>query len=83
MSAISMGVKARMETHVTMEMMPSFFARFENTAAFSRSAVVSALTEFIRALIPMQEIPQMMLQMVSFLWYWSSQMEAAPCPVIT
>lgn len=76
-----MGIEATIETHTTMEMMPNFLARFESTAAFSGSVVVSALTELIRDMIPMQEIPQMMLQMASFLWYWLSLQEAAPCPV--
>lgn len=76
-----MGIKARMTTHVTMEMMPNSFARCENFAASSRSVVFSALTELIRDLIPMQEIPQMMLQMASFLWYLSSQQEAAVRPL--
>ena len=41
-SAISMGVKTTMATHVTIEMMLNFFAFFENPAAFLVSSVVSA-----------------------------------------
>lgn len=82
MNAISMGVKARIETHITMDMMPNFFARFEKFAAASGSVVSSALTELMRAWIPMQVIPQMMLQMASFLWFLSSQQEASLCPVL-
>lgn len=72
-----MGVKARSETQTTMEMMPNFFASFENVFALSGSAVLSASTELISALIPMQEIPQTMLQMASFLWCSSSQQQEA------
>lgn len=77
-SAINMGIKARMVKRVTMEMMLNFFAFFENSTA-SRPVDISALTEYVRASIPMQEIPQMMLQMASFLWCSSLQKGAASC----
>ena len=41
-SAISMGVKTRIATHIRIEMMPHFFAAFENSADFLVSSVVSA-----------------------------------------
>lgn len=41
-SAISMGVKASMATHVRIEMMLNFFASFENSVDFLVSFVVSA-----------------------------------------
>lgn len=37
-----MGIAARMETNVTMEMMLFFFALFKNSVAFSGSVVISA-----------------------------------------
>lgn len=42
----------------------------------------NTLTELIRATIPMQEMPQMMLQMASFLWL-SLQQEVMTVPLMT
>lgn len=76
-SPIKTGNAARIKIHVTMEIMPNFFAFCKCFSAVTGSSVFSACTELIRALIPMQEHPQMMLAMASFLWCLSLQQEKA------
>lgn len=67
MSAIKTGIAARIEKKVTMEMMLNFLAFFANIADCSLLCVSLAFTEYFRATTPMQDKPQMMLQMASLL----------------